>query len=65
MSIERSRGKILFVCDGDGGTCAEELQTDETDIQSAVAVLKAGEEWAIVYEDGTYYHYCGACAQIN
>lgn len=62
--IERSRGKILFICDGDGGTCGEEFQTDSSEFNAALEELKMEPEetqWASIKQQGEWKHFCSEC----
>lgn len=57
MTIEKQKGKFWFECDG----CADILETDERDFQTALDVLKS-EGWrAIKGKDGEFEHKCSRC----
>jgi hypothetical protein len=66
MSIERVGGRIAFVCDGDGGSCGETLQTETANFNDAIQVLRSNEDgWVAVKEDGEWEHLCPECGSGN
>lgn len=68
MAIERQRGMVVFVCDGEGGTCGEEFHTDQVEFEDALQVLQTtgrDEGWTVSKESGEWEHICGDCNSLN
>ena len=56
MTVDRQKGKIVFVCDG----CGDGLDTDTADFQDAKAHLKT-EDWGHAQDEGVWKHFCPGC----
>jgi hypothetical protein len=56
MTVDRQKGKIVFVCDG----CGDGATTDTDDWEEARAVLRQ-EEWATAKDGDTWKHFCADC----
>jgi hypothetical protein len=58
MLVERQEGTIWFLCD----SCADSLDTEETDFSEAVATMRgAGWNAQRVGEPGDWLHRCPEC----
>jgi hypothetical protein len=58
MAIARQEGSFWFLCD----TCAETIDTEETEFQEPVAVLRgAGWNATRVGQPGDWVHSCPDC----
>jgi hypothetical protein len=56
--LDRVKGEIVWVCDGDG--CDEVLETGTDDFEQARGELRA-ERWDTRKVDGEWNHYCPGC----
>ena len=56
--MQKQKGKYVFECDG----CNDTNDTDKNDFYEAREKLK-DDEWKVVFDDGTWYHYCPSCAK--
>ncbi len=69
MSIDRYRGKVIFVCDGEDGTCGESFETNEAQFDDAVAKFRVeGEEadgWTKTKVSGEWEHFCPECSKTE
>lgn len=56
--MEKQKGKYVFECDG----CNEVNETDEKDFDDARDKIKK-DGWRIIFDDGTFVHYCPSCVK--
>lgn len=56
MTVDRQKGKVVFVCDG----CGDGLDTETDDWANAMAVLRR-EEWQVKRVGDARQHFCTSC----
>lgn len=54
MSIERQKGRIIWVCDA----CGDHLETDTSDFQEAREAMRAEGWFSRLNPDDDWEHYC-------